>query len=164
MEAFPLYGRDYRLVKAAVLALGTLAFGGANAADVVTSPLKLPLQDSVSITSCGQPDSVDLTGQVHTVVKFRPGEPCRIHTNLHNARGTSMATGAKYKFTGADNFVLQCAADNSFSFSGSYRLMPTKPCKNGQAKATFQPLYFQVTLDNQGAVSAASVAGVPAQE
>lgn len=170
MTQFSRHGTtSRRLAQATVLAFGIWAVGGVHAAGMVSSSMKLPLEQNTSIGNCGVSDSVNLAGQVHLVVKFRPGQACRVHTNLLNGSATSMATGAKYRVTGANNFVLQCAADSSFAFSGSYRVTPAKSCKpgkgkpTGKGKATFLPLYFHVTLDSKGAVSTASVSADPAQ-
>ena len=110
--------RPIRSSFAALLFGLAVAFSGAAAAQhVVTSSLMVPV-DGLVFQPGGNLENVALTGRVHLVTQFTPGDPCipsdpcRVFVNLADVKGIGLLSLSSYIAIGAVN--LDC--------------IPTDPC------------------------------------
>lgn len=158
-----IVSRSASVVLALCLMLTALAAPmGAAVGDTVTSNWRLPFQGSYFVDNGASSEFVDLSGSVHLVVKYYPGDPTvppnpiRIHTNLVSVSGVGRTSGQSYRLTGAANFELDADAGSTFAFVGSYRLIPTDPCKGCPTSARFLPIRYAVMLNSAGEVTEAT--------
>ena len=78
-----------------------------------TRGLQAPLAGTVFVPLANSSlDSVPLSGRIHVVASFYPGDPIRIHVNLDQVAGVGSSSGLTYRAPGAQQFTLPAVPED----------------------------------------------------